>query len=207
MHDRRIDGKIHLFGNAGGLFMNAMTWWDHETESIWSQPWGRAIAGELSGVELFVLPSQVVSWKSWRTEHPDTLVMINDVSRLGRRRQGFSPDFVIGILLAENAKAYYYKDVAAARVVNDMLGDVPVLIWAADNNFHTYVRQVNEQVLTFTDVDGQLVDEETGSTWNIANGLAIDGPLKGQALQSLPGTTAYDWAWLDFYPTSEIYRP
>ncbi len=29
--------------------MRAMTWWDHETNSIWSQPWGMSIAGELEG--------------------------------------------------------------------------------------------------------------------------------------------------------------
>ena len=88
MHDRRIDGVTHTFGNAGALFMTAMTWWDHETQSIWSQPWGRAIRGTYKGVELFLLPSQVTSWASWKEEHPNTLAMINDVEKLGSRRQG-----------------------------------------------------------------------------------------------------------------------
>ena len=53
VHDRRIDGQTHIFGNSGGLMMNAMSWRDHTTESIWSQPWGRSIDGVSKGVELF----------------------------------------------------------------------------------------------------------------------------------------------------------
>ena len=60
MHDRRVDGETLVFGNQGGLFMNAMTWWDHKMESVWSQPWGRAIAGPLKGTELELIPSQLV---------------------------------------------------------------------------------------------------------------------------------------------------
>ena len=36
--------------------MNAMTWFDHETNSIWSQPWGMAISGPLKGTRLDVFP-------------------------------------------------------------------------------------------------------------------------------------------------------
>ena len=79
--------------------MNAMTWWDHETESVWSQPWGRAIQGDYKGVELFLLPSQITTWGSWKNEFPNSLVMINDLEILGSRRVRFSDDFVIGLLI------------------------------------------------------------------------------------------------------------
>jgi len=206
VHDRRIDGETHVFGNAGSLFMNAMTWYDHETNSIWSQPWGRALEGNLKGVELFLLPSQITTWASWKTEHPNTLVMTNDLSRLGVR-QGFDPDFVIGLLLAESSKAYYYRDIFNQTIVNDYLGDIPIFVWAADDNFHAYVRQVDEQELTFEFEDGILVDVESGSKWDIGLGLATEGPLKGASLQPVPSSSAYDWAWLDFYPETKFYRP
>ncbi|NIS82272.1 MAG: DUF3179 domain-containing protein [Anaerolineales bacterium] len=207
MHDRRIDGVPHTFGNAGALFMTAMTWWDHETQSIWSQPWGRAIRGTYKGVELFLLPSQVTSWESWRTEHPDTLAMINDMQRLGSRRQTFSPDFVIGLLLAGEAKAYYFRDAAMQGVINDRLGPAPIVVWAQEDNFHAYIRQVGERTLTFS-LDGEaLVDDETGSIWDIARGRAVEGPLSGEVLQPVPGSTAFDWAWEDFYPDTTFYTP
>jgi hypothetical protein len=206
VHDRRIDGETHIFGNAGGLFRNAMTWFDHSTQSTWSQPWGRAIEGSLKGVELFLLPSQLTTWASWRAEHPNTLVMINDISRL-RFRQGFDPDFVIGLILEDDAKAYYYEDVAATGVINDAFGEFSVVIWAANNNFHAYLRQVDDQILTFSTDGENLIDEETSSTWDVTRGLATDGPLKGESLQPVPSSTAFDWAWLDFYPHSTLFEP
>ena len=118
----------HTFGNAGSLFMNAMTWYDHETGSIWSQPWGRAIQGEYKGVQLNLLPFQLTTSDTWRKAHPDTLVMINDVDRLGLGRQGFRTNFVIGLVLGQSAKAYYYEDALEARVINDTLGDIPILL-------------------------------------------------------------------------------
>jgi hypothetical protein len=207
VHDRRIDGVPFTFGNAGALFMSAMTWFDHETESIWSQPWGRAIRGSLKGVELFLLPSQVTTWRSWKEEHPSTLAMINDVDRVGSRRQGFDPDFVIGLLLAGEAKAYYFEDAAAVGIINDQLGEFPIVVWASGDNFHAYLRQVEDRTLTFRSEGELLVDEETGSTWDVARGRAMDGPLTGHALQPVPGSTAFDWAWLDFYPDSDFYQP
>jgi hypothetical protein len=207
VHDRRIDGEPKVFGNAGGLFMRAMTWYDHETQSVWSQPWGRGIKGELKGVELFLLPSQVTTWASWRGEHPQTLAMTNDLDRLGSNRQGFSPDFVIGLLLAGDSKAYYFRDVSAEGLINDRLGEFPIFIWGSENNFHAYIRQVDDQILSFR-LDGEtVVDDETGSVWDVARGIATEGPLTGSVLQPVPGSTAYDWAWLDFYPQAEFYTP
>jgi hypothetical protein len=207
VHDRRIDGTPHTFGNAGALFMSAMTWYDHETRSIWSQPWGRAIIGPLKGVQLNLLPSQLTTWASWKQEHPETLAMINDVERLGSRRQGFSREFVIGLVLAGHAKAYYYTDAEAAGVINDTLGDVPIVIWAAGEAFHVYVREAGGRTLAFRAEGETLVDQETGSTWDPVRGLAKSGPLKGESLQPVPSLSSYDWAWRDFYPDSEFYSP
>jgi hypothetical protein len=206
VHDRRIDGQEHIFGNAGALFMNAMTWYDHTTESIWSQPWGRAIIGPQKGIELFLLPSQITTWSNWKAEHPNTLAMTNDVGRIGGR-QGFDPDFVIGLLVADTSKAFYYRDVAAAGVVNDSLGNIPIFVWAGGNNFHAYVRQVGDRVLNFKLEDGTLMDVETGSIWDLTRGLATTGPLKGESLQPVPSSSSYDWAWADFYPETEFFVP
>ena len=207
MHDRRIEGETYVFGNAGGLYKNAMTWWDHNTQSIWSQPVGRALAGALKDTELTLLPAQVTTWGNWKSTFPETLVMTNDLTQLNFLHQGFSKDFVIGLLIEEQAKAYYFRDVEKAGVINDMMGEFPVLVWAAEDDYRTFLRQVGEDVLGFRLEDGVLKDGETGSTWDVRLGLATDGPLKGQGLQPVPSLTSFDWAWLDFYPVSEIYRP
>ena len=142
--------------------MNAMTWYDHETGSIWSQPWGRAINGPLKGIELNLLPSQLTTWGDWKQAHPETLVMINDYNHLGRAATRFQPNFVIGLVLADQAKAYYFEDVEKAGVVNDMLGDIPVAVIVDDKGYHAFIRQVGDRVLTFSFDGDQLLDDETG---------------------------------------------
>ena len=207
MHDRRINGEAVVFGNAGGLYKNAMTWWDHTTSSLWSQPTGRALAGELKGTELALLPSQMTTWANWLEAHPETQALISGYTQLSFGRQKFDTDFIIGVVIAEQSKAYFYEDVASAGIVNDQLGDIPLLIWAAHNDYRSFIRQVGDQVLTFELNEGILKDRETGSTWEASLGLATAGTLKGEALQPAPSLTSFDWAWEDFFPNSEYYHP
>jgi len=207
VHDRRIDGVPHTFGNAGALVMNAMTWYDHETQSVWSQPVGLAFRGPLKGTQLELLPFQLTTWSNWVESYPDTLVMVNDVNRLGNIRQGFQPNFVIGLIIDDQAKAYYYEDVEAAGVINDTLAEVPIIVWAENNDYTAYIRKLGDQTLTFKIDNGLLVDQETGSVWDISRGLAKDGPLTGEGLQPVPSLSSYDWAFRDFYPGADFYQP
>ncbi len=108
--------------------MRAMTWWDHETSSIWAQPWGMAIAGPLEGARLELLPASIVPWDVWMGEHPDTLVLDTDQGRYTAARKPFHPDFVIGIALGEHAKAYPIGPLARREMVNDEVGGVPILV-------------------------------------------------------------------------------
>jgi hypothetical protein len=205
VHDRRINGETFVFGNAGGLYKNAMTWWDHKTRSIWSQPTGEVLEGELAGTKLELLPSQVTTWSNWVADHPQTFVMANDLDRLGSRRQGFTPEFVIGVDVGEEALAFYYQDVEEAGIVQTTIGDLPVIVWAAGGEYGVYLPQVDGQSLTFSNEAGIVYDDQTRSRWDLARGLALEGPLQGQGLQALPSLTSYDWAWYDFYPDSAIY--
>jgi hypothetical protein len=185
--------------------MNAMTWYDHETRSVWSQPWGRAIKGTLKGVQLNLLPFHLTTWRTWKKAHSDTLVMIDDVDKLFSR-QTFQPDFVIGLFLADQAKAYYHADARQAGVINDTLAEVPITIWGGEDTFYAYVRKAGGRELTFRGIGDLLLDEQTGSNWDPALGLAVAGPLKGETLQPVPSISSYDWAWMAFYPGSSFYQ-
>jgi hypothetical protein len=187
--------------------MNAMTWYDHETQSVWSQPVGLAFRGPLKGTQLELLPFQLTTWSNWVESYPDTLVMVNDVNRLGNSRQGFQPNFVIGLIIDDQAKAYYYEDVEAAGVINDTLAEVPIIVWAENNDYTAYIRKLGDQTLTFKIDNGLLVDQETGSVWDISRGLAKEGPLTGEGLQPVPSLSSYDWAFKDFYPGADFYQP
>ena len=187
--------------------MRAMTWYDHETQSIWSQPWGMAIAGSFDGTRLQQIPAGIVPWDAWLEEHPNTLVLKTESGFFGPRRQHFKDGFVIGIALGEAAKAYPFTRASDEGVVNDLIGPFPVVVLAdkETKSVYSYVRKGGDQVLEFMLQDGILIDVQTGSSWDVARGIAIDGPLRGEVLQGVPYSSAYDWAWEDFYPHSDFY--
>jgi hypothetical protein len=52
--------------------------YDRQTESLWSQIEGRAIAGLLAGAELDRVPVQTVTWAQWKQAYPDGWVLSRD---------------------------------------------------------------------------------------------------------------------------------
>lgn len=60
-----------------------------------------------------------------------------------------------------------------------------------NNEGYLYRREINGDVLTFQVTNtGDIIDLQTGSMWNISNGVAIQGPYKASAL--LPARTPID---------------
>jgi hypothetical protein len=76
--DRRLGGRLLTFGTSGMLYRSDLVMYDRQTESLWSQIEGRAIAGHLTGQSLDRLPVQVVTWDQWRQAHPDGQVLSRD---------------------------------------------------------------------------------------------------------------------------------
>lgn len=208
VHVRTVNGKTEVFGNQGALFMNAMTWWDHTTNSVWSQVWGRAIEGPLKGTELELLPAQTVPWGTWKAQYPDTLLMTNGLGGFRFRGETFQPNYVIGVELQGAARAYPYQKAADERVINDSLNGRPLVVVVNPETkaVAVFLRQVDERILTFVWENEQLVDRETGSVWDPVRGLALRGPQQGQALRALPYVPAFPSAWRDFYPQTTFYE-
>ena len=194
--------------------MNAMTWWDHETESVWSQPWGSAIAGPLEGTALALLPASVVPWSTWLANHPDTTVLDEQQGRSSPVTSRPRDDFVIGVALGDFAKAYDFGLASALRIVNDRVGEEPIAVFAdpETRDVNVYLRRVAAgddgelvEVLFEASDAGQTVDTLTESVWDEARGVSTSGPLKGTVLQQIPYVTSFDWAWADFFPHTTFY--
>ena len=63
---------------------------------------------------------------------------------------------------------------------------------------------LNGQKLTFRNYEDSFRDLQTNSTWDIT-GRSIAGPLQGKQLRIEPHSNHLAFAWLAFYPDSEIY--
>ncbi len=217
MHDRRLDGKVHVFGNEGVLFMNAMTWWDHATRSVWSQPWGAAISGRLQGKALTLVPYELVPWSTWVARHPDTQVLV-DERGFSYRPQSTTDGFVIGVAIKDAAVGFYYKSVEIDRVRNDTIGEFPVAVFVNGDTREISVllrdglgtpadRSISvPHILTFEiNTSGVIIDRETGSEWDVGRGIALSGPLRGSAIQRVSFVSSFDWAWEDFFPETTFW--
>ncbi|MCG6885138.1 MAG: DUF3179 domain-containing protein [Silicimonas sp.] len=73
--DTRVEGQELTFGVSGKLRNSDMVMYDRQTESWWQQAIGTGIVGEMTGVELTLLPTWMESWSEYKARHPDGLVM------------------------------------------------------------------------------------------------------------------------------------
>ena len=73
--DRQVGDQTLSFGTTGNLRNSDLVMYDRQTESWWQQITGQAVVGELTGTQLHVVPSQIVSWAEFKRLHPGGLVL------------------------------------------------------------------------------------------------------------------------------------
>jgi len=66
-----------------------------------------------------------------------------------------------------------------------------------------FIPVVDGQELTFKSAEGEFVDDQTGSTWNLL-GTAVAGELEGSQLEALPHVNTFWFAWSAFLPDTAI---
>lgn len=208
MYAREVDGKKLTFTVSGKLWNRSLVMQDVETKSLWSHLLGEAMQGTLKGKRLEQIPSMMTDWETWRREHPDGSVVLWSRTAQEYKRDVYkrSRDYVLGVVLDGEAKAWTFEFLAKSPAINEMIQGRPVLVTfdKASVTPRLFDRQVNDRVLTFRFKDGQLGDKETGSTWNPVTGAAIDGPLKGTHLKALPAVVSFRTAWTTFHPQSKL---
>ena len=161
---RSLEGRELVFRNQGALWGDAMTWWDHETGSIWSQPLGEAIAGPLKGSKLELLPASFTTWSTWRTSHPDTLAL--------EGYGGIDFDLIavaIAVEFGDDAVAYKIRDLREVHVINDTVAGTEIAVVLDprdDNQWSVFSRRLDDRVVELVAENLQIVDLETGSVWD-----------------------------------------
>ena len=137
------------------------------------------------------------------------------VAVYGERIDGVSSaSRVVGLQLGGQAKAYPDDLLARRHVIDDTLRGIPiVLVWDHPaggpellGTPRVFSRRLNGRVLRFR-WDGRAIrDTATGSRWQVARGRAIAGPLAAAALEPVPFTFPYWFAWRSFHPNTAIAR-
>ena len=75
---RDVGEKTLTFGISGLLYQSDVLFYDHQTESLWSQLEMKAVTGQMIETKLGIFPSVLATWGEWKREHPNTLVLSKD---------------------------------------------------------------------------------------------------------------------------------
>ncbi len=128
---------------------------------------------------------------------------------------------VLGYAPGDVAVAYPLTLIAEVGVIEDRVGDQEVVIFyepgqvsALDRTVIAESREVGSaamfipavegQKLTFRYIDGVIVDNETGSEWDVF-GRAISGELVGAQLEPILSHVHFWFAWAAFRPETTVY--
>ncbi len=202
VHRREIDGREIVLGNHGALWGNAMTWYDHETGSIWSQPIGEAILGPLEGATLELLPSTLTRWGDWRASNPDTFAF-----DAPSQNSGFSLEtMAVVVELGDHSVAFPVPAVRDLGVANGEVGEVPVAVTVAPDgdNWAVFSRRLDDRVVELTIEADALVEVGGKGRWSAVNGLGLDGT--DENLDLLPGFTSFPGDYVTFYPGGAFWQ-
>ncbi len=181
---------------------------DVETGTLWSHILGQAMRGPLAGARLEIVPSLFTTWREWRRLHPETTVVLLSRTSARYRAEIYRNrgDFVIGVKLGEESKAWSFDRLRRTPVLNETVADTPILIVfnPETGNAVAWKRATKTGVLTFARLEsGQLRDRETGSSWDGMRGICVAGALKGTTLEHIPALISYRRAWQAFYGTAD----
>ncbi len=243
--DRDVLGATMRFGVSGNLRNSDLIMWDDLTETWWQQLTGEGIVGDLAGYFLDPLPSQLIGYGEFKASFPNSLVLGRDTGF--RRDYGRNPypgydaargspflfrgdlddrlrsgERVVAIEIGGEAVAYAFTHLQSVKVVNDVVGSVPVVVfWSPETasaldaraiaeakavgSGVAFGREVSGRTLTIEPGDGAFTDRETGSTWSIA-GEAVAGPLEGIQLPPVVHANHFWFAWAAFYPDTRLVK-
>ncbi len=179
------------FGVSGLLYNSDVLLYDRQTESLWSQIMGQAVAGKLRGKDLTLIPTDNTTWAQWKEAHPDTWVLSEDT--------GFSRNY------DTSPYANYDKDPSVWFPVTaknkDYHAKTLVIGIEVDGKFKAYpfpeLKKTKQAVIkdTFQGKSLKIYFDKKAVSAYITNGES----------KKLSGTTLYWFAWYAFHPETEVF--
>jgi hypothetical protein len=167
-----VDGKPEKFRLVGMDHFNAM-FEDATTGSWWRQANGEAITGTLKGSVLPEVESNQFNLRTFFTVYPNGKVMAleqqfkTSYDTVGRYEKGKGrssltrtdslswkdKSWVVGIDIDKKAKAFDWLDLKKTHVINDKVGDTPVVVVLAsdDQSFAAFERNEGENFIIRND--------------------------------------------------------
>ena len=128
---------------------------------------------------------------------------------------------MLGYFKGDTAVAYPLPVIAEEKVIQDNIDGQDVVVFFEPGQVSAldqaviedskevgsagiFIPEVDGQKLTFTYQDGKIIDDETGTEWDIF-GRAVSGELEGAQLEPILSHTHFWFAWAAFRPDTRLY--
>lgn len=167
--ERTIDGEAVEFGVSGQLYNSDLLMYDRKTDTLWSQILGKGVVGELTGTRLPDVLFSNLTWADWKTKYPDSEVLSRETGHTRNYTatpyEGYedneglyfpvsnvddrlpNKEWVVGVALGNNAKAWRLSDVEAAGEITDVVGETPVrVVKEPDNGIKVFNAETDERI-------------------------------------------------------------
>ena len=185
---RRIGDKELTFGVSGLLYQSDVLFYDHQTESLWSQLLMKSISGKYVNREIEILPYTFSTWKEWRDKYPDTMVLSRDTGHI----RNYSADPYV---------SYYNSDslMFPVKIKSDKLHPKEkILVVISDDGSKAYpLKSLKGKEELRDKIDGEaivirIINDELFEVYDD----------KGSMKESF---ISYWFAWYAFKPDTELY--
>jgi len=186
VYARRVDGRDLTFIVSGMLWRDSLVMMDRETETLWSHVTGEALRGPLAGKRLEAIPVVQTTWDRWRTAHPGTSVLVKDEPVRGSVYERYHTDPArFGLTRSRRAvKRLPGKTLVHGTVID---GSAVAIVDGLLQKSEEREAQVDDHTVSFR--------------------MSADGgtrAFEADSGEELPVTVAYWFAWISFYPGTEL---
>lgn len=206
-----VNGSPETFRLVGMDQFNAM-FEDRRSRSWWRQANGQAVIGPLKGVAMPELPSVQVTLAQWIALHPNTLVMQADPAftseyakdyayERGTKRGGLTgtdtaswqdKSWVVGVALNGAATAYDWKRLRRDRVINDVVGGVPIVLALGPDSVSFFAFRRPDATAEFRMAGDSLVAQ--------VGHYALNGRGPAGSLAAVTASQEFWHSWRSFQP-------
>ncbi len=186
---RSVGGRTLRFGISGLLYNSGFLLYDRETQSLWSQFDGRAIAGPLAGKQLEAVSLRQEDFAAWLAREPKTK-----------------------ILIPAEPNHFDYNESAYAKYAEE--DDVAFPLEGRDRRFHAKELVVGvvadgkarAYLASLVTKNGGRVEDEIGGRKIAVRYDPARGVFEWEVPPGVAVTEAYWFAWKAFHPDTEIWK-
>jgi hypothetical protein len=224
-----VDSKHLTFQVSGSLWQDALVMMDVQTKSLWSQVSGESISGNLVGKKLTQVPAMHTTYGQFKMLYPNgSLLKKPEKGSEGSRYASYFADRnKLGIFGRANK---FQKLDGKEKVLGIRFGEKEVAVSEKYfiENSHALITDVSPPVILTCESEGKtfaafslkdLSAEDLKQleiskhkikhpgkniAWNACTGKVLSE--KGEDLSMVPVVTAYWFAWVSFFPDTDLIK-